>query len=122
MTVLLDNTVLSNFALVERPDLLKEVLEGAAATTAEVMAEFEAGVDVGRVPATDWSWLPVLTLVASEDVLYQQLRQNLNAGEAACLAVAFHRQMRVLTDDRDARVMAGQMRIPIVARWVCWFV
>lgn len=38
---------------------------------------------------------------------------TLNAGEAACLAVAARRGYRVLTDDRDAREMAQQMGIPI---------
>jgi predicted nucleic acid-binding protein len=113
MTVLLDNTVLSNFALVKRSDLLRKALGTAAATTADVMAEFEAGVELGRVPATDWNWLPILTLSSTEKALYQQLRQYLNKGEAACLSAAFHREARVLTDDRDARVLAGQMRIPV---------
>lgn len=113
MTVLLDNTVLSNFALVERPDLLRAALGTAAATTADVMAEFEAGVELGRVPETDWSWLRTMTLSPTEQALYQQLQQHLNTGEAACLALAFHREARVLTDDRDARGLAGQMRIPV---------
>ena len=33
--------------------------------------------------------------------------------EAACLAVAAHRNGRVLTDDRDARKLAAQMKIPV---------
>lgn len=113
MTVLLDNTILSNFAVVQRPDLLQHMLGTVAATTADVVAEFEAGVAVKRVPATDWGWLPVLALSSQEQVLYWQLRQQLNAGEAACLSVAFHRQARLLSDDRDARVLAGQMRVPV---------
>ncbi len=113
MILLLDNTVLSNFALVGRSDLLRQTLGTTAATTAQVMAEFEAGVKLGRVPTTDWKWLPTLTLSPAEKDLYQQLLQRLNAGEAACLAMAAHRQARVLTDDRDARALAAQMRISV---------
>jgi predicted nucleic acid-binding protein len=113
MILLLDNTVLSNFALVGRSDLLQQALGTAAATTAQAMAEFETGVKLGRIPTTDWKWLPTLTLSPVEKDLYQQLLQRLNAGEAACLAMAAHRQARVLTDDRDARALAAQMRISV---------
>jgi hypothetical protein len=51
MRVLLDNTVLSNFALVERPDLLRVAVGTVAATTTDVMSEFGAGVEQGRLPA-----------------------------------------------------------------------
>lgn len=43
MTVLVDNTVLSNFALIERMDLLRLALSAHAATTPQVMREFRAG-------------------------------------------------------------------------------
>ncbi|CAG0987919.1 hypothetical protein ANRL3_02568 [Anaerolineae bacterium] len=46
MILLLDNTVLSNFARVERPDLVQRALGDAerAATVTEAFAEFQAGV------------------------------------------------------------------------------
>lgn len=112
MLVLLDNTVLSNFALVRRADLLRLAL-GVAVTTPQVMEEFLAGVALGRVPETDWAWLTVLTLSAAEEESYRAFRQHLNRGEATCLAVASHRPARFLTDDRDARAIASQRRIPI---------
>jgi predicted nucleic acid-binding protein len=109
---LLDNTILSNFALIHRVDLIRLAL-GEAATVEEAFAEHQAGVRLERIPASDWSWLTVLQLVGSERAEYERLRIFLNAGEAACLAVAGARGYRVFTDDRDARELAIQMQIPI---------
>lgn len=113
MIFLLDNTVLSNFALIEEPNLLQEILGKNAATTSQVMDEFLTGVKKGRVPATNWEWLSILELSEPEQPLYEQLLQQLNAGEASCLAIATQRQGRILTDDRDARKLAAQFRIPV---------
>jgi len=113
MLTLLDNTVLSNFAVVSSIKLLQQAFESALVTTDVVMTEFEAGVARGRLPETDLSWLTVLTLTQSENALCKQLLRRLNAGEASCLAVAAQRQGRIFTDDQDARRIAAQMRIPI---------
>lgn len=113
MIILLDNTVLSNFALVERTDLLREVLGEHSVTTSQVAEEFRAGITLRRLPETEIDWLPILTLSSDEEAHCQRLQRHLNAGEASCLAVSAHRSGRVLTDDRDARVLAGRMGIPI---------
>ncbi len=113
MFTLLDNTVLSNFAIVERPELIRLALGDAAATVAEAFAECQTGMQLGRLPSSDWSWLHILRLEESERAMCEQLLARLNAGEAACLAVASARGYRVFTDDRDAREIAIQMRIPI---------
>lgn len=113
MLLLLDNTVLSNFALVRRADLLPRALGSGASTTPQVMEEVTAGVALGRVPETDLAWLKVVVLSDVEKESYQTLRRQLNRGEAACLAVAAHRPARVLTDDRDARAVAVSRGIGI---------
>lgn len=113
MIILLDNTVLSNFALVGRADLLQQALGQTAATTVQVLQEFQRGVDLELLPATDWRWLRVLTLASQEEALNRQLCERLNAGEASCLAIAAQLKGQVMTDDRDARWIATQMQIPI---------
>lgn len=113
MMLLLDNTVLSNFALVDRIDLLVEALGSQVATTPQVIAEFNDGTAIGRLPETKLDWLEVIDLEAEEEALFQELLNRVNAGEAACLAVAFQRNGRILTDDRDARKLAAQLKIPI---------
>jgi predicted nucleic acid-binding protein len=52
-------------------------------------------------------------LEAAEIPRYHQLLRTLNAGEAACLAMALARECRVLTDDRDARELARHLQIPL---------
>lgn len=111
--LLLDNTVLSNFALIARVDLLIEAMSDQISTPPQVIDEFNEGVARGRLPQVELDWLEVISLETDEEALDQELTGRLNAGEAACLAVAAHRGGRVLTDDRDARILAAQLKIPI---------
>jgi len=113
MIALLDNTVLSNFTTIERPDLVRLALGKDAATSEAAWAELQAGIRIGKLPPQDWSWLPVLSLTEDEKPLYHLLAQRLDAGEACCLAIAATRGYRVFTDDRDARELAAEWRIPI---------
>ena len=113
MNALLDNTVLSNFAVIQRADLIKHVLAADAATTRAVLEEHAVGVETGRLPACDWSRLAVLDVTDTAKHLYRQLRVHLGRGEAACLAVARTEGHRVFTDDRDARRFAMQLQVPI---------
>jgi predicted nucleic acid-binding protein len=112
MLALLDNTVLSNFAIVRRTDLLQQAFDEAA-TASQVLDEYRAGVLIGRVPPIDWSWLPALALNDDEQPLFDRLMLGLNAGEAACLAIAATRNGRLVTDDRDAREFAAKMRVSV---------
>jgi len=113
MIALLDNTVLSNFTLIKRADLVQLALGKNAAITQTVWDEFQAGIDLGKLPAQDWSWLPILTITEVEQPLYQLLTRRLNAGEASCLAIAASRGYRVFTDDQDARELAARRHIPV---------
>ena len=111
--LLLDNTVLSNFALIPRIDLLIEAMGDRISTPPQVINEFNEGIARGRLPQIGLDWLEIVSLEADEAALYQKLTGRLNAGEAACPAVAAYRGGRVLTDDRDARILAAQLKIPI---------
>lgn len=112
MLALLDNTVLSNFAIIHRTDLIRVALEEAA-TVPQVLDEFRAGVLNGRVPPADWSWLSVLSPTDEEQELFAKIALRLNDGEAACLAVAAQRGGQILTDDHDAREIAAKMRVSV---------
>lgn len=111
--VLLDNTVLSNFSVIERPELVQIALAETAATVEEAYAELQTGIQRGKLTLCDWSWLQVFRLSDAERALYQRLRQRLNAGEAACLALGAIRRYLVFTDDRDARKMAAEIQVPV---------
>jgi predicted nucleic acid-binding protein len=110
---LLDNTVMSNFAIVRHPDLLRAAFGDKLATSQQAFDELRAGVAAGILPDLDWTWLPVWNLKPAEMSRYRQILRRLNAGEAACLAMAMERECRVLTDDRDARELARHLQIPL---------
>lgn len=110
---LLDNTVMSNFAIVRRPDLLRVAFGETLATPQQAFDELQAGIEARKLPPLDWTWLPVWELEPTELTRYRQLSISLNAGEAACMTMAVERGCRVLTDDRDARKLAHHLQIPL---------
>ena len=113
MMLLLDNTVLTNFALINQLELISEALGNQIATTPQVINEYREGVAKGLLPEAEWNWLKIIDLGSNEEAMYQEHLKRVNAGEAACLAVAGQRNGRILTDDRDARKLAAQLKIPI---------
>ncbi|HYU36198.1 MAG TPA: DUF3368 domain-containing protein [Thermoanaerobaculia bacterium] len=110
--ILADTTVLSNFAQVGRQDLLQQAFPRLS-TPRAVREELSAGERLGRVPRGDWSWLALIELSETEDLRAADLERYLQAGEAACLAVAEARGGLVLTDDRAARRLASALNLRI---------
>lgn len=110
--VLADTTVLNNFAQVGRPDLLQQAFPGLSAPRV-VRDELSAGERLGRVPRGDWSWLALVELSAEESARATELERHLQAGEAACLAIAETRGGLVLTDDSAARRLAVALGLRI---------
>ena len=97
----------------DRIALLADALGGQVATTFQVIDEFNVGIARGRLPETKLDWLEIVVLEAEEETLFQELLNRVNAGEATCLALASQRNGRILTDDRDARKLAAQLKIPV---------
>ena len=114
--VLLDNTVLVNFATVDRPDLVLESAFERVCTTPAVMAEYERGVAEDQVPEGVWQSLPCIESTSEEADLAQTLSDRLGPGERSCLAVAAHRDGLFASDDADAREEARQHDIPVTGQ------
>ena len=110
---ILDTTILSNFAHIQRPDLLQSVFQTDAVTTAKVMAELKAGVVLGWVPRCDWSWLQVTRLTNVEQSLADDYRRKLDPGESGCLAIAQRRTLVLVSDDFAARRLAQQAGVAV---------
>lgn len=109
MTLIANTTVLSNFALVQRPELVRIGCPEEVVTAAQVMDEMRQGVDRQLLPPCDWDWLPVRTLDTPEEVrLFAQIHRRLGQGEAACLALVMSRGCKFLSDDTDARQIGRQ--------------
>ena len=113
MRLVLDNTVMSNFALIGRANWLRDVWPGMLVTSEDTWAELQTGVRLSRVPEADWSWLTVLALTEAERELRDELMPPLGEGEAACLALACRRGFAFLTDDRAARREARRRGVPL---------
>ena len=105
--VVADTTMLSNFAHAQRAELLRPLFGGNLATTPTVMAELHAGEQRELVPECDWEWLTTHELIAAEDEQATRLRQQLDAGEAECLAVALVLNVTFLFDVFTARPLAS---------------
>lgn len=110
--ILIDNTVLSNFSLILRPELVDQAFSENKATTVQVFQELEKGIRLGRLPKCEWAWLRMIELNTSENTQFHQLTEHLGAGEASCIAVAGHRKYKFATDDKDARQWAIRYHIP----------
>jgi predicted nucleic acid-binding protein len=111
--VILDNTVLTNFALVGRADLVIHLWPTTACTTPPVLDEYRSGVASGLVPADLWADLTVITLTEEETTLAASSSTRLGSGERSCLAAAVCRQGLLATDDLDARRIARQRKAPL---------
>jgi hypothetical protein len=101
--ILINNTVLSNFALAQAIPLLREFCAGKGRITAQVLAEFEEGVRQGILPITTLKWLRWVRLRGRQERGHiLQLCTQLGAGEASCLAIAILRGYDFLSDDMKA--------------------
>ncbi len=109
---MVDTTVISNFALANRLDLLLNVK--GVSTTEQVLEELEAGVQRGilEMDLSDMG-MKILKLEEIEKNTFHRFSERFGRGEASCMAMAFHRGAGILTDDLDARRFAQKGGIPV---------
>jgi predicted nucleic acid-binding protein len=119
MSRIINNTVLSNLAYVDRLDMLKDVF-GKVYLTPEVYDEVDNGIRFGRhyqihtKRAVDaQTWLFITNLEKRELKLFDQLKSRIDVGEASCIAVAKERNWLFLTDDKNARKVAERYNIEL---------
>ncbi|MEA3350788.1 MAG: hypothetical protein U9Q82_09225, partial [Chloroflexota bacterium] len=102
--VLLDNTVLTNFAWAKCAYLPLELWPGHVCVTQAVVEEYRRGVEEVSLPAGIWDHLPLLSLTHEENEWIQgHLPTYLGIGECSAIAAAFHRQGVFASDDLQAR-------------------
>jgi predicted nucleic acid-binding protein len=117
MPILIDATVLSNLASVDRLDLL-DLLHDTAYRASAVYEEIQCGLEEGyafleRVDqALDSGRLSLVTLESEREWhLYRAMPDKLQRGEAMSLAIASCRGWRFLTDDRAARIHTRRLKM-----------
>lgn len=113
MRLVLDNTVMSNFALIGHVDWLRRLWHGSLVTSEEAWTELQAGIRLGHIPKDSWNWLPVLSLTDKEREMCDALTPPLDEGEASCLALAYNRSYAFLSDDWIARREARHLGVPL---------
>ncbi|MDI6736237.1 MAG: DUF3368 domain-containing protein [bacterium] len=103
--IIIDNTVLSNFALISSIRLVQKACQpDKVGITQYVIDEFNQGVKTGKLPQSDISWmLPCHFETREEEKLFRQISLYLGKGESSCLSIAINRDYKLLTDDWDAR-------------------
>ena len=121
MNQLVNSTVLSNFATVQRLDLLRDP-QNSLFIPVEIYHEIQEAQEAGYTfyfdferflhPFSAHGWLKLVTTNEDELLLFTSLPAKLHPGEAACLAIARNRHWGFLTDDKAARLQANEWNIP----------
>jgi predicted nucleic acid-binding protein len=110
--VVADTTVWCNFAHAGQPRLVSAAYPGVASPP-QVLDEIAEGQRLGHLGDFDRRFIKRLPLTPAEASRAKDLEGSLGPGEAACLAVAAARGIVVLTDDLDARTVAGFPTVPV---------
>ena len=114
MLVLLDTTILTNFALVGLTSIPKALWGDQACTTTEVLEEYAAGIESGKLPRVHCTQLKTIFLSSEEQLLGAQTFPNLGRGERTCLVIAIVRHAMLATDDQLARRAAKLRGIELI--------
>lgn len=112
MLLIADTTVISNFFLIGKLDLLEGIKDLCA--TKEVWDELESANKKGilEISQTDLK-SEILRMNEAEIESFLRLCSRFGRGEASCLAIALHRDAGIVTDDLDARRFAQRGNIPV---------
>lgn len=111
--IFLDNTVLSNLALVGQPELVFRLWPNRVRTPQAVLREYQIAVEAGLLPAHAWDEAPVEVMTTEEIALAESFSTRLGIGERSCLALARMRGGQIASDDADARDAAQRLGIPV---------
>ena len=123
MNVITNTTVISNFAVVGRLDVLRDLM-GQVYISTDVHAEiqdgraegcdFYTGIESLIYPLTPTGWLHLASPTGDDELrLLAQLPAALHRGEASCLVIAAQRGWAFLTDDALARKAARKLNVTI---------
>jgi predicted nucleic acid-binding protein len=108
--ILLDNTILSNFALVKRAEIVLNLWPNCS-TTMDAWVECRSGISLGYLPKEGWETLHRIELTHTELEIAHQLSFSLGKGERTCIAAAINRGGLFISDDRKARQVAMEMGV-----------
>ena len=112
--IVIDNTVLSNFARTNHLQLLELFCRSRGLIVQAVREEFQRGINRGLFPETDLSWINQIDITDPKEIYFsQRYGFELGKGESECLAIAVCRNHELLTDDRKARQIGFREQIRV---------
>ncbi|NJO83026.1 MAG: DUF3368 domain-containing protein [Blastochloris sp.] len=129
MSIIVNTTVLSNFAAIGQLELLRLLYTELAIST-DVYAEIEDGILAGYAylstvvahvqPFVPTGWIMLTSPTAPDELDWMvALPDRLHRGEASSLAIAAQRGWLFLTDDRSARRVAQAQGVRISGTLGC---
>jgi hypothetical protein len=113
LLILLDNTVLSNFAEARLTSVIHDLWKDQINTTSDAISEYRNGVKSAKLPPSAWNFLRVVRLTSEEADFGASLSTKLGRGERSCLAVAYMRNALLASDDLGARRIAARYQIQV---------
>lgn len=119
--VIVDNNVLSSLAKIDRLALLPEVFDDVATVSSvfdelhhDDVAGYEFIERIDDVKGYRGGWLEVRSMTEPELQSADEIvDSSLAYTDAECIATAYHREERLLTDDGHAGEMASQRGIKV---------
>lgn len=114
MLVLLDTTILTNFARVGLTQLMTELWGEQVCTTVAALHEYQVGISTAGLPPLAWKQLSLVKLSSEEEFMASTLFPRLGIGERNCLAVAVYLGSMLATDDKSARRAAKQPGLQVI--------
>jgi len=121
MSFIANNTVLSNFASIGQLDLLKRTFR-ILRISEEVWLEVKNGLEAGYFYQDDTlkaiqdkdAWIKIVMMEDRERLDFMEFSQRLDHGESSSIAIARHRNLVFLTDDKRARKLAINKGVSVV--------
>jgi predicted nucleic acid-binding protein len=114
LLVLLDTTVLTNFARVGLTHVMIDLWGDQVCATGDALREYKRGTSAAALPQFAWRQLSILTLTPEEENMAAARFKRLGLGERSCLAVANNRGCIIATDDKPARRAAQRYGIQLM--------
>lgn len=129
MSIIVNTTVISNFASVGQLDILHRLYNRIFIST-DVYEEIQMGLSEGYryyedvemlvYPITKDGWIHLTSLEGDEELrLFAQIPTRLHAGEASCIAIASQRNWSFLSDDLAARNLARERGLSVSGTLGC---
>lgn len=114
MLVLLDTTVLTNFARVGLTQVMTDLWGDQVCTTEDVLREYRRGISAASLAPLAWRQLSILTLTPEEENMAAARFKRLGLGERSKPGSSINHGCIIATDDKPARRAAQHYGIQLM--------